>query len=520
MNDSVTAPATPDPPAASAADSKPGYSPYRLGVGVGLVLVLASIFLFLSFFSLWADRQILDGKQWTETSTRIIEQPAVQEALSNYLVDQLFDNVDVENEIKQQLPSDWEVLASPATSALRSITLNGTKRVLELPIAQQAWAAANAVAHDTLITVLEGGDARVSTEEGVVTVSARTILEQAAQKLGLSGNLVRKIPPDAGTFVIYRSDDLATAQAAYKVAKDLKWIFAVLTIALYVLAIALAAGRRRRAVIWMGASFVIVALLVLIAQSLGRTPVVDSLAQTSAVVPAVTEVYDIATELLRRMANSLLVTGLLVLLATMLAGPYAWAVATRRFLAPYLRDYLALSAAGAALLFLIVLWLVPLSGFRNAVGLTLNAVLAVAGFIALVTITRREFPDAQPADFGAAGDWISRQWRGARELVTERMKGVELPGRGGGPSAPPPSEAGAGSAAPERPASDAAADADTERLDAAAGAGAGTAAGAAPGATSAPDDLARLERLQKLHADGALTDAEFAAMKRQILGND
>ncbi len=446
---------------------RPGYSPYRLGLGVGIVLTLASLLLFLSFLAIWADRQIFDSDQWTETSTQVIEQPAVQDALANYLVDEIFNNVNVEQEIKDQLPSDWQVLASPAASGLRTLMLSGSKKVLELPVTQQAWASANQVAHQALMTTLEGGKGNVSTQNGTVTVDARAILIEAANKLGLSGKLVNKIPASAGTFVIYQSEDLSTIQNVYKVFNDLKWIFAILTILLYVAAIALAKGRRRRAVIWMGASFVVVGLLVLIAQSLGRAPVVNSLAKTTSLEPAVGDIYDIGTDLLTRMADSIIFTGIAVLLGALFAGPYGWAVSARRFLAPYLRDYLALSAGVAVLAFLILLWIAPVAGFRTSVGLLINTALAIAGFVALVSITKREFPDAEPADFGALGDWFSERWGDVREAARPSEKTTVV----------------SKVAVPE-----------------------------------ASDDLAELERLQKLHADGALDDAEFAAAKKKLLG--
>ncbi len=447
---------------------RPGYSPYRLGLGVGLVLTLASLLLFLSFLAIWADRQIFDSKQWTDTSTQVIEQPAVQDALANYLVDEIYNNVDVEQEIKSQLPSDWQVLASPAASGLRTLMLSGSKKVLELPVTQQAWASANMVAHQALMTTLEGGDkGNVSTQNGTVTVDARSILIEAANKLGLSGKLVNKIPASAGTFVIYQSEDLSTIQNVYKVFNDLKWIFAILTILLYIAAIALAKGRRRRAVIWMGASFVVVGLLVLIAQSLGRAPVVGSLAKTSSLEPAVGDIYDIGTDLLTRMADSIIFTGIAVLIGALFAGPYGWAVSARRFLAPYLRDYLALSAGVAVLAFLILLWIAPVAGFRTSVGLLINTALAIAGFVALVSITKREFPDAEPADFGAMGDWFSERWGDVRDAVSPSEKTTVV----------------SKVAVPD-----------------------------------ASDDLAELERLQRLHAEGALDDAEFAAAKKKLLG--
>lgn len=439
-------------------------------------MVLASLALFLAFISLWANRQMLDSDKWTETSTQVLEKPAVRNALANYLVDQLFTNVDVEKELKDQLPADWDVLASPATSGLRSLALSGTKSALDLPVVQAAWKEANRLSHEQLITILEGGNENVSTANGTVTINARTILSDVARKVGLSGELTNQIPDSAASITIYQSNDLEAMQNAYTVVKDLRWIFAGLALILYVFAIALAKGRRRRAVIWMGTSFIVVALLVLIISSLARGPVVDSLSQTSSVEPAVTDVYDIAVELLRKMAGSLLFTGVLVLLATLLAGPYKWAIATRKFLAPYFRDYLGLSIATALLIFMILLWIIPIDGFRDTVGLTMNIALGIAGFIALVRITRHEFPDVAHADLGAAGDWITERWSSATGFVKEHTNKPDMPHVRGG-------------------------DEKTTEV-----------------AVKTGGDVDELERLNALHKSGSLTDAEYATAKKKLLG--
>lgn len=479
MSDSEASAATNAPETTEAADARPGYSPYRLGWGLSIVMVLASLALFLAFFSLWINRQLLDSQQWTDTSTEVLEKPAVRAALSNYLVDQLFTSVNVEQELKDELPSNWDVLAQPATSGLRSLALSGTKSALDLPVVQAAWRNANEITHEQLIAILEGGNDNISTTEGEVTINARNILEDIAGKVGLSGTLVAKIPDSAATFTIYQSDDLATIQNIYSTVKDLRWILAGLAFILYALAIALAKGRRRRAVIWMGASFVVVGLLVLITTSLARGPVVDSLSQTSSVVPAVGDIYDTSTELLKRMAGSLLFTGILVLLATLLVGPYKWAIAVREFFAPYFRDYLALSIATAVLLFLIVLWLVPVPGFRTEVGLLINIFLAIAGFIAFVHITRHEFPDAEPANFGSVGDWTRKQWGSATGYVKTQASKTDIPSFRGG---------------------------DDKTTEVA--------------VKPASADLDELERLKELHESGGLTDAEYTVAKAKLLKSD
>ena len=53
----------------------------------------------------WVDRQMLDNDNWNQASKELIQDPAVRDALSVYLVNQLYDNVDVEQALAQQLPA-------------------------------------------------------------------------------------------------------------------------------------------------------------------------------------------------------------------------------------------------------------------------------------------------------------------------------------------------------------------------------------------------------------------------------
>jgi hypothetical protein len=204
-------------------------------------------------------------------------------------------------------------------------------------------------------------------------------------------------------------------------------------------------------------------LLVFIAISLGEQPFVDSLASTAAVVPAVTDVYQIITELLGSMATSLIVSGSLVFVATFFAGPANWAVAVRRFSAPYFRDYPVATGAGALLLFLIVVWIAPGMGLRTWLGLLINLILAVGGYLAYRQICIKEFPDEQAADIS---DWLNEKWDGVKKSVEGR--------RGG---AFPVSRKGVG---------------ESETLD-------------------------QIERLADLHDRGALTDDEFKEQKDDLL---
>lgn len=442
-----------------------GAKPLKLGFGISIMLVLATLATLLAFIALWANRQILDTDQWTETSTELLESPAVRDALANYLVQELFNNVDVQAELESNLPPDLKGLAGPATGGLRQLALRGADAALEQPAVQAAWQNANKLAHQQLILALEGGNEKLSTENGVVTLNTRLLLTDLANQIGLPTSLVNKLPASVGEFTVLQSDELKKAQDAEAALKGMSWVFGLLAIGLFALSIYLAAGRRRRAVTFTGVALVTVGLLVMLLHSFAKAPLVDALATTSSLVPAVTDVYDISTELLEQMAISVFVSGLIVLAAAWLAGPYKYAVGFRRAVAPYLREYLPFSIAFTAILFLLVVWWAPTKGFQTSAGLTLNLLLAIAGFAALTVMTRREFPDAEAADFSEIGPWFEKHWRNARDWTSERASNIDMPSMG----------------------------------------------------SSKNDSLDELERLQKLRQSGALTDEEFAAAKKKLL---
>lgn len=397
--------------------------PAKLGVGISALLVLATICGVLAFATTWADRQLLQTDQWRDTSAELIEQPEIRDAVAQYLVDQLFANVDVQGELQASLPENLKGLSGPATAGLRELADRAADRAFESPKVQQAWVNANDVAHKTAIKIIEGGDERVSVLNGVVTIDLRLMLADLAKRVGVGEKLVSKIPDNAAQFVVLQSDELELAQDGYDTLKAAKAAFSVLTILLFALAIGLATGRRRRAAAFTGAAFIGLGASVLLLTTLLRQPAVDALASTVAVRPAVFAVFDISTGLLRDQANSIIVTGVLVLIGVWLASGSRPAVAFRAAVAPFLRHQPAASAAVAAVLYLLLIWWAPTIGFRTGIGLLINTLFAVAGFAGLVHLTRREYPDAAEPDFEAMQQRVKELFTGERATeLRERSK--------------------------------------------------------------------------------------------------
>ena len=63
----------------------------RRRVLVWILIVVASLIAVGSILTTWVDRQMLDEQAWRQASAELIEDPAVREALSVYLVDELYE---------------------------------------------------------------------------------------------------------------------------------------------------------------------------------------------------------------------------------------------------------------------------------------------------------------------------------------------------------------------------------------------------------------------------------------------
>ena len=116
----------------------------------------------------WINRQMFDNSTWNKASTQLIQEPAIQSALSVFLVNSLYDNVDVPAAIAQKLPPGLKPLAAPAAAALRQPATDGVKLLLTRPRVQKLWVESTRSTHQRLIAVLEN-----KTRDGITPAAGR-----------------------------------------------------------------------------------------------------------------------------------------------------------------------------------------------------------------------------------------------------------------------------------------------------------------------------------------------------------
>jgi hypothetical protein len=365
---------------------------------VAALLVVGTLVAFLAIFSIWVNRQALNTDNWVDTSEKLLQDKEVKTQLSNYLADELFANVDVQAELEQTFPPRLAPLAGPAAGALHQLAPQVAERALESSHAESLWSAANRAAHETLLKILNDEGSAVSTGGGEVTLDLKALLSESGGQL--AGKLGSKIPDDAGQLTILKSDQLSAAQDISKLVRKLPIVLTLLALLLYGLAIYLAGPRRRQALRSVGFGFIVAGVLSLLLRELGGGAVVDALAGTEAVKPAVESVWSIGTGLLVTVAVSAITFGILLAIAAWLAGPTRIASNLRQEAAPYLRERRGTTYAVVGVIFLALILWAPVVAFQKPIGLVLLAVLMVLGTEALRRQAETEFPDATFGGFG------------------------------------------------------------------------------------------------------------------------
>jgi hypothetical protein len=389
-------------------DGSPESSPARGPITRGRrwlingVIVLATVLSLFAILSVWANRLLFNPDNWANTSTQLLENPDIRSATSNYLVDQLYANVNVAGLLKTALPPRLQPLAGPAAGALQNGAVKAVDAALGRPRVQSLWTAANRRADQLLIAIVDGGKGPVAVNGGVVTLDLHQILETVAGRLGLPASVTAKIPANAGNLTLFKSDKLSLVEDVGNAIRHLALLFSILVPVLWALAILLARGRRRRTLMSVGFSIVIAGLLWVAGRHILQTAVVNTIVHSDAQRPAVRATIAIGTSILAEIAIAFIVVGIVTILAAWFAGPARPAVAGRRAIAPFLRERPGWTyAIVLSVMVLLFIWQ-PIHALGTPVGIVVFLCLALLGTELLRRQTAAEFPEAQPGDATAA----------------------------------------------------------------------------------------------------------------------
>jgi hypothetical protein len=354
----------------------------------------ATVLAVVGIFAIWANRQLLNPDNWANTSTKLLQNAKIREATSNYLVDQLYANVNVSEELKTRLPTQLQPLAGPVAGALQNVAVAAAQRALANAKVQEVWKTANRAADQTLVAIVNGKVGSVSTNGGEVTLDLSSIVSNITNRLGLP-NVSSKLPPSVARLKILKSNQLKSVQDGAKALKGLALALTIIVPLLYALAIFLARRRRRETLLQVGIAIVFAGLLVFALRAIVESSVVNSLVKVEANRPAAEAVVSIATSMLSEIAGAFVIVGVPLIAAALFAGPSRLAVRGRRAIAPYLRDRPVWAFGATTLIMLLIFIWGPIPATHKPAGIIVFLALALFGTEMLRRQTAREFPDAR-----------------------------------------------------------------------------------------------------------------------------
>ena len=371
------------------------------------IVTAATVAALASVLAVWVQRQVLDTDVYVRTSSAMLDDPAVRTAIANYAVDEIYRQVDVQAELEGVLPNDADRFANVAAAALRPVAYQVVDQALRTSVLASLWETANRQAHEQFVrSVVKGGGAGVSTEGGVVRLGLRPLLVEATRRIGLGESLAARIPADAGTIEVLRSNELGVVQ------DSMRWLDAVarflpfVALGLYALAVWLARDRRREALRNIGIGLIAGGGLLLLLVGAVSGIVLDRVVTQPEARDAANAIWRIVEAPLSGALWAVIALGAVLTLGAALAGPGRNVTAVRRTLAPYLewRGY----AIGAGTVLVLALLLTgAIDSFTRFGWLVIFSALAGFGFEALRRQTLREFPDAERPPLA---DWLRARW--------------------------------------------------------------------------------------------------------------
>ena len=309
-------------------------------VGAGTLIVLALLFGVVGNLAVWVKDVALDTNEFEAVVGPLSKDPAVAEAVSVSVVDELLTATDArtrsQEALDEFLPSDVQFLSGAIVSAVEDTLTNAVRELIESDQFNSLWRQVTTVAHEQLVSALLDDDAEAVLQQqgGEVVLDLRPIIEAAQDQLpsdGIGGAISNApIPADVGVFKIADSSALGEARDAAQLLDLLGTWLPVIAIVLLLGGIALATKRRQTTIVAMVA-FAVLMLVTLVALRIARSITLNQLDVNETDRRAIRVVWDAAVEGLRSSTTVLLVAAILIALGVWVSGSSRPAVAIRRW---------------------------------------------------------------------------------------------------------------------------------------------------------------------------------------------
>ena len=297
---------------------------------VVILTIIGALCLTLAVPAVWARNQVLDTDRYVTTMEPLASNADVQASVEAAVNREIAARVDIGayvDQALQALPPQAARLKAPIESGVSGLIGTAVHKAVTRDAFIQLWTAANRAGHAALVSLLTGenqGTAVTVSSNGAVVLNVGPIIEQVKARLVAAGlGIAQNIPTVGATIEIAQIQGVDKAQQVVRwlntAANWLPWIGLVALAG----AVALARGRRRRALLWVGLSTAIGLLLLRIALVVLREVYLDQM-PTDVITPqASAYIFDTVTRFLRDGIRLIFILALVVALIAVLLGQRA-----------------------------------------------------------------------------------------------------------------------------------------------------------------------------------------------------
>jgi hypothetical protein len=317
---------------------------WRIGWRTPVAIVLIFLGCLLApgaVIGIWAANQVSDTGRFVANVEPLIHDPAIQNALTDKITNEITNRLDVSGVINQaaqevtskgltRIGSLLTTFSPQITSSVNGFIHSTVHSVISSPAFATIWVQVTTVAHEQLVKALSGnGGGAVSTSNGQVVISLGPFIAMVKEDLVARGfTLANSIPPINPSFTLFTSRELVKAQGGYRLLNNLKIVSPILVLLLIAAGVYVARSHRR-ALIGAGLGFAASMLVLAAGLQIFRSVYLNSVPSSVLPSDAAAALFDTFVRFIKEGLRALLVLGLVVAAAAFVTGPSTTAVRTR-----------------------------------------------------------------------------------------------------------------------------------------------------------------------------------------------
>ena len=304
-----------------------------------LLITVGCVLTPVSVVAVWTANQVSDTSRYVANVTPLVHDPAVQNALTDKITNQITSQLNVAGLTNQaaallaarglaRVGTLLKNFSSSIASSVNGFIHGQVHRIVSGPRFATVWVRANTLAHQQLVKALSGRGGAVTVSNGQVVVGLGPFIADVKQNLSAQGfTLVNSLPAVNPTFPLFSARYLVKAQTLYRLLNDLKIVLPILTL-LLIGAGVYVARRHRGALVAAGLGFAASMLVLGAGLAIFRSIYLSSI-PASLPADAAAALFDTLVRFIRQALRVLLLVGLIVAIGAFLTGPSVTAVRIR-----------------------------------------------------------------------------------------------------------------------------------------------------------------------------------------------